>query len=201
MHVRILIPLAIIALVIVAAACGGDDDDSDTNPLAGSTPIPTATPYARVPDPIIVSGAPPSVAAQSVTYIVEAGDSLSAIAEQFETTVQAILDENGLTDATFIFTGQELSIPAPDSVAVVSGSTDDGESADTDDGGSDTSTTNGAAPPAQVPGTETYVVQPGDTALGIAFEFNVTLEDLAAANGVTVADLTNINAGDELLIP
>ena len=45
------------------------------------------------------------------------------------------------------------------------------------------------------------MVQGGDTAYGIALEFDVTLEELAAANGTTVDGLTNLFEGDELIIP
>lgn len=44
-----------------------------------------------------------------------------------------------------------------------------------------------------------YIVQAGDTLSSIAAHFNVTLDELMAANGITNPDL--LNAGQELVIP
>jgi LysM repeat protein len=44
-------------------------------------------------------------------------------------------------------------------------------------------------------------VQAGDSGFGIALQFDTTLEALAAANGLSVDDLTNLQIGQELLIP
>ena len=45
------------------------------------------------------------------TYTVQSGDSLSAIAARFNTTVQALAQANHITDANMIFVGQVLMIP------------------------------------------------------------------------------------------
>jgi LysM repeat protein len=47
-----------------------------------------------------------------VTYIVQSGDTLNAIAARFGTTVQAIMDANGLTSDEILI-GQVLIIPVP----------------------------------------------------------------------------------------
>ncbi len=47
----------------------------------------------------------------TTTYIVQAGDSLSGIAFQFDVSVEDIMRANGLTDADLLFVGQELIIP------------------------------------------------------------------------------------------
>ncbi len=46
-----------------------------------------------------------------VTYVVEAGDSLSGIASKFNSTVEDIIKQNKLTDANSIQVGQQLQIP------------------------------------------------------------------------------------------
>ena len=53
----------------------------------------------------------PSPKPTTTTYIVQAGDSLSGIAFQFDVTVEDIMRANGLTDADLLFVGQELIIP------------------------------------------------------------------------------------------
>lgn len=197
MHMRIhvfrfstIAPLLAASAVLVAA-CGGGGDDDVGAPTPGAItndgqPIPTATPYARVPEPTIVSGVVASAPASSeVTYLVEAGDTLSGIAERFETTVDAIMAQNELSDPTLIFVGQELTIPAGEVLAAAA-------PAPGDDGGGAT---------ASQSGLDTYEVQPGDTALAIAFQFDVTLEELAAANGTSIDALNNLQVGDTLVIP
>jgi LysM repeat protein len=64
---------------------------------------------------------------------------------------------------------------------------------------SETPITPEAAATVQAGGQVTYTVQPGDTLAEIAIRFNVTLEALAAANGIE--DLDYIEAGQVLTIP
>jgi LysM repeat protein len=181
----LLAPL-LLALALLAACGGGGDDDEGDAPDATPTTLPTATPFAVAPMPTIVAGAAAAPAPRGeVTYLVEAGDSLSAIAERFETTVEAVMAANGITDPTLIFIGQELTIPG-----------------EADEAGDATPTsTPRPGGDSGGPGVTSYVVQPGDTALGIAIEFGVTLSALAEANDTTEEELSNINAGDELTLP
>ncbi|HHW03242.1 MAG TPA: LysM peptidoglycan-binding domain-containing protein [Thermoanaerobacterales bacterium] len=46
-----------------------------------------------------------------IRYLVRSGDTLSAIAERFNTTVKAIMEANNLKDPDIIFAGQVLLIP------------------------------------------------------------------------------------------
>ena len=178
------------ATALLLAACGGGGDDLPV-PTAGPTtsqgePIPTATPFASLPEPTIVSsseGAAAAPGAGPVGYVVEAGDTLSGIADRYDSSVEAIMEANELTDPTLIFVGQELIIPGAEVLASTP----------------PLAPTGGAS--AAETGLTTYVVQSGDTALGIAFQFDVTLEELAAANGTTVESLNSLQIGDELVIP
>ena len=184
--------LALALALALVGACGGDDDDEGDAPEATPTTIPTATPFAVAPVPTIVGGVGATPAPRGeVTYLVEAGDSLSAIAERFETTVEATMAANGLTDPNEIFVGQELTIPGDDDGAVTPTPEPGAPAAGTPEPGGDGGTL----------GVTSYVVQPGDTALGIAIAFGVTLSDLAEANDTTEEDLSNINVGDELTLP
>ena len=55
------------------------------------------------------------------------------------------------------------------------------------------------AAPEPAPSATTYVVQSGDTLSGIATTFGITVDELAAANGLI--DVDSITQGDELVIP
>ena len=201
---RVRLALALVALLAGAAllaACGGDDDDdgaatsADAAATATGTPIPTATPYASVPAPTTVASPTPQpttvAASGDVEYVVEPGDTLYAIADRYGTTVEAIMERNDITDAGLIFVGQRLLVPEgyiPE---------DDGS----DDAGSDDGADSGDSSDDGTGSGDTYVVQPGDTAYDIALRFEVTLEELAAANGTTVDALGDLMVGDELVIP
>jgi LysM repeat protein len=82
---------------------------------ATGTPAPTAT---RTPD-ITATAEPPSATPEPPaepdprTYTVEPGDTLRRIATQFDVSVEALLEANGLTpeEADALPVGQELIIP------------------------------------------------------------------------------------------
>lgn len=65
------------------------------NGLGGSTPAPAPQPT------------PP----QTQTYTVQAGDTLTAIAGRYGTTVAALVGANNIADPNLIYTGQVLTIP------------------------------------------------------------------------------------------
>jgi LysM repeat protein len=56
-------------------------------------------------------GAPPSAAGGQI-YVVRPGDSVSAIAYRYGTTVAAVANANGLANASTIYAGQRLRIPS-----------------------------------------------------------------------------------------
>jgi LysM repeat protein len=194
--------IAVIGLALLIAACGGgDDDDSEVTPTPDAgTAAATATPLAVVPEPTIVAaGVPPDQPSGEVTYLVEAGDTLSAIAERFDTSVVAIQDANELT-GTNIFVGQELTIPSGNASGDDTSGGDasgGGASGGGASGGGDAGGTNGGG--GENPAT--YTVQPGDLASLVAERFNVTLDALAEANDTTVEELNNIFVGQVLNIP
>jgi LysM repeat protein len=75
-----------------------------SSPPASPTPAPTPPPTPRPtqrPSPTFR------------TYVVKSGDTLSAIAARYDTTVQAIVDLNNLPDANRLSVGQVLLIPHP----------------------------------------------------------------------------------------
>ena len=63
--------------------------------------LPTATPI------------PPDLPrGTKISYTIQTGDTLAGIASQFNSTVEAIIEENELDDPNAIFVGQQLTIPA-----------------------------------------------------------------------------------------
>jgi LysM repeat protein len=46
-----------------------------------------------------------------ITYIVQAGDTLTSIATAFGVTPAAIMEANGIADASTIYAGREVTIP------------------------------------------------------------------------------------------
>ena len=199
MRVRTFALLSVLSATAILAGCsGGDDGDSTPSSTAAvaSTPAPTATPLARVPDPILVTGTGipggggSSSTEESVEYVVEAGDTLGAIAARFGVDADVIREANDIED-DFIFEGQTLVIPR--------GTTTGGST-----GGSTGTTSTPTPTPTPSPSTssgDTYTVQAGDTAFGIALEFDTTVEALAAANGMTEDEITNLQIGQVINLP
>lgn len=52
-----------------------------------------------------------------LSYVVQSGDTLSALAEEWGTTVDAIATTNGIADVNFLFIGQELRVPRGGTIA------------------------------------------------------------------------------------
>jgi LysM repeat protein len=132
-------------------------------PTTSLTPIPSETPTQAGP----------------ITYIVQEGDSLYSIAEEFEIELDLLIVANpAVEDAGFIFVGQELVIPAPDTELP----------------------TPTALPETIVPGTIIeYTVLAGDTLESIAALFNSTAEAIAEEN--EIEDPNSIEIGDVLRVP
>lgn len=108
------------------------------------------------------------------TYTVQQGDTLSQIAQRFDTTVQELVRLNNLANPDSISVGQELVVPSG------GGSTG---AAEAPAGGQDKS----------------YVIQRGDTLMSIARRFGLTVKQLQDANNITNPD--RIYPGQTLVIP
>lgn len=142
---------------------------------AAFTPRPLATatpPPAESPQPTTA----PTTAPGGQTYTVQPGDTLFSIALSFGLTVEELAQANQIADPSTIYAGQVLVIPSPG-------------------GGVATAT-----PAPTQAGQRTYVVQEGDNCFRIALSYNLTCEQLAAANGLTPPDYT-VYPGQVLIIP
>mgnify|MGYP002622646450 CR=1 FL=1 len=71
--------------------------------------IPTGDATPTPPPGTTPTSTPPPTGGQ--IYIVRAGDTLSAIARRFNTTVAAIAQANSISNVNFIYVGQRLTIP------------------------------------------------------------------------------------------
>ncbi len=117
------------------------------------------------------TAATPQAEATPSTYTVQSGDTLFRISLRFDTSVQTLMNLNGLTNSDFIWVGQQLLIH----------------------GGQSTPT------PAAVETTSTYTVQVGDSLGEIALRFNTSSAALSALNNIVNPDLVFV--GQTLTVP
>jgi LysM repeat protein len=120
------------------------------------------------------------IAGDTLTYTVQDGDTLGAIARRSGTTVGAIKTLNKLRGDT-LRPGQKLTLPASaDTAASVAASA--------------------ATAPARMKATGAkHLVRPGETLSQIARTYGVSTREIGAANNL--ADPRNLRAGQELIIP
>ncbi|GAB5489952.1 MAG: hypothetical protein Phog2KO_01670 [Phototrophicaceae bacterium] len=147
------------------------------------TAIPVATDVVDNATEVVETETPVTDGTQ---YTVVRGDTLSSIARQFNTTVGALVQLNGITNQNRILAGQVLTLPG------TGGSTEPEA----------TSPPPAAtAVPTATPdtGITSYVVLPGDNLYRIALRNGVSLTDLAEANNITNFNL--IFVGQVLTIP
>jgi len=104
---------------LIFSALGGTLGDGETVPLSTRTPKPTFTP-TKVPSPTVTLTAaisptntpvPTSTPTVLRSHLVEAGETLSQIAERYGTTVEALARVNELETPDIIYEGQVLILP------------------------------------------------------------------------------------------
>ncbi len=161
--------------------------DSGNGQRYHSTPAPVRVPAASIPreEPKPPAPAEPRVATQQqprvsppggtpAVHTVQRGDTLSALARRYGTTVKALVAANDMASAeTPLRINQLLIIPKAGA----------------------TYTTRATSAPG------THIVQPGDTLYGIARRYGVPAAALMQANNLTPATANNIRVGSTLRIP
>ena len=91
--------------MLFLASCGGEDDTPD-DVVPTSAPVLTTAPSEFTTTTTTIPPGP-------VLYEIQPGDNLSAIAEQFEITLEELLQANPpITDPGLISVGQTVLIPA-----------------------------------------------------------------------------------------
>ncbi len=136
-------------------------------PVEGST--------ATVTAPSADTYQPTSFNQGSTEYTVKRGDSLSKIANQFDTSIRAIKAANGLS-SDLIRVGDKLVVP-------VSGST--GASSGMSVAPSDSISSSSTAPSFSTSGARTHTVKSGEYPGKIASQYGMTTDELLALNGIT----------------
>ncbi|MCU0511893.1 MAG: LysM peptidoglycan-binding domain-containing protein [Anaerolineae bacterium] len=115
------------------------------------------------------------------THIIQPGETLAGIAAGYGQSLAALMQANNILNADQIYAGQVLQIVAPAA------------------GNAGVATPPAPAGTAPTLGANLHTVQSGETLFKIAMQYGLTVNDLAAANGLV--DLTLIYAGQQLVIP
>ncbi len=164
-----LLILGVVAYVLYTQATEGGGVGFQTQ-TATATPASTAPP---TPSPTPAATPTPTPAPQ--TYTVQAGDTLLQVAERFGITAEDLQAKNNLADPNSIFVGQKLELPQP------------GERIQAE------------TPAAGSAADDVYLVKGGDTLYAISQELDVSVEDLAELNEITVP--SQLFVGRRLLVP
>ncbi len=182
--------LILLALTLLLAACTRErptPEPTATSALADlpptSIPVQNAAPAAPGAEPQVtaeVTGTldaavspTPVLRPETFQYAVEPGDTLSTIAEKFDTDV-ATLRKINVLEGDALYVGQPLYVP------YVEGMTATGL-------------------PTPTPGPFYYTIQSGDTLGGIGLRFGVNPNRIMEVN--KILDSNNLTVGMEILIP
>lgn len=148
------------------------------------TPTATDIPRTATPTATLMPTAPPTATPTPIppeTYVVQAGDLLSTIAQAYDITVSELKAYNNI-DSDIIVAGQSLLIPPSTPTPGPTPTSRPGE-------------------PTQTPSPYfLYTVKSGDTLSTIAEEYNVSVADLREANDIP-ASSESIRADQVLTIP
>ncbi|MFT3855433.1 MAG: LysM peptidoglycan-binding domain-containing protein [Ilumatobacteraceae bacterium] len=226
MRSRLFVAGLAVAGGLALGACGSGSSGTSS----GSTILPlTPTNFATIPTvPATTTTTVPPAAGDTLgeqtTYVIQAGDYASTIAQKFKVSLQDLLTLNGWTlqgqyVTNFPAVGTEIKIPAgatmPGAATATATSTaSDGGSSTTAAGAttttaksgsskSTTTTTSGATAPTNSAGPcveGTYTIQKGDIPLTVAKHFDLTVDELNAANASTKGYKAFI-VGTKIIIP
>lgn len=199
------------------------ESEADTQDLPATIPIPSFTPRASdaitfgdtgitptsalptqpVPDALVTPTALPDDAPgiEDCIHVVQAGDTLTRIAETYETEVDAMVAANPVLGGNLnaLSIGQELSIPdCTPTFEEVRGEeappTEEAVSPDEDETEADETQT----VPAE---SGVHIVQEGDNLFRIALNYGITVEAIVAANPSLTSENDILQIGQELIIP
>src|SRR5690606_14909226 len=162
-----------------------------------STPVLPATPIPTTPRPATATPVLPGDFDSSVLYTVQAGDTVSQIAQRFGSTVAAIAQVNGLSNPGLIYVGHTLIIPVRGDYQRPPTFTPAPIWPTAAPPGFPTAAPYPTAAPPTTVGS--YTVQRGDSLSVIAARFNTTTATLAQMNNIVNPNL--IYVGQVLRVP
>ncbi len=150
--------------------------DPNTPPAEGEQP--STDPGAGETDP---TGG--EVTAEQVTYVVQAGDTLIGISQQYNITVESLAVANGLETTAVLEVNQTLIVPV---------------------GGGEVTQPPEPEPeqpvePEQPAGEQVHIVSAGENLYRISLSYGCTTAQVAAHNGIANPDFLSI--GQEIRIP
>jgi len=178
--------------LLLAAGCGdssGDGARSTISPIQPSSYVTILPATTTTTTTIFIDPAAPQegqISPVEQNYEIQAGDSLSKIASQFDITMDVLINYNGWTDGTdhFLLPGEVILIP-PNTPVLVTGvdtPTDDPVTAAPDDGLACT-----------------HTIAAGENPTRVAAKYGLTFDQLQLANpfidfyqSFTVGDTINI---------
>lgn len=166
-------------VAVLPAATAGPTSPPPPTPTFGPSPTPTATlPPTATPTPV---ASPTPMPDGSIVYEAVAGDSFLAIADRFNISVELIYELNDLNSESLLRVGQRLIIGrySPDS-ALPAAPEFPGATVRSD-------------------GTAVYRVKEGDTPIGIALRYNLSLEELYELNNNFTPESV-LQIGQELIV-
>ena len=108
--VKLVVIFAALTVTAIACASAGDDGAKPTGTVLGVV----VSPIDTLPD---------GSQCGPVAYRVQAGDTLSQVAVEFDASVDAIVDASELSNPDVLVIGQELIVPCPGAQAVPTEST------------------------------------------------------------------------------
>lgn len=146
---------------------------------------------------VIPNGSGSSGSTGTTTYVVKAGDTLWAISRQFDTTVDRLVQLNGLSNANLLRVGQTLIVPT-EVTSTPTTTTPEVTTTTTSTVTVTTTETVTQTSTEEPEGPVIHIVQPGETLSAIAVRYGTTYQQIALLNGLANPNL--IFPGQELTI-
>jgi LysM repeat protein len=174
--------LVVVGVFLIVIWLTGGDTPALPSFLATPTPTPTITntpvpPTATATITPTFTHSPTPTEVWPKEYIIELGDSLWSVAEQFGVTIELLVAYNDIADPNNVPIGTKLTIPQPES---------------------DLPTETPLPEDLKVGDKIEYMVKPGDSLALIAERFGTTVEDIVEENDIE--DENNIGIGTLLII-
>ncbi len=190
---ELIIPV-VTAATTATAMPSSSSEEGTAHPGASPSPAPQAT------SPTVPAATPTKI--PPVIHVVEAGDLLGSIATQYDTTSAEIAAANGIEVSSLLNIGQELVIPVTPTAGAIAASSTPSPNLEVTARPAASPTATPTQTPVEPPAktqSVVYVVKAGDLLGAIAAKYDLSTEEIAAANGIGVNSLLHI--GQELTIP